>query len=654
MKRAIVGCIAALLLASAAAAQHEGGAATKVPDVPAGPGVIRGEVVNADAAARVGDVEILLYALPSSGTPGLRRARSDASGAFVFEGIANDPSTAYLVGARYAGIPYPGERLSFAAGEIEKRVTVRVGDPTEDVSSAEVVEARLEVAYAGGRVGVSELYSLANSGERTIFIAAPQRGNAKPVFRAQLPQGAEDFSIPLGIQPEGLVRDGDALRFYGPLFPSSWPGPLAKDQGLAFQYTFPATSGRVAIEKTFPSGAQRVVVLAPSKGPGVTVTGAREEKPETLATEGEAPPRRFVVDRVAPGGKVTLAIDVPETRVDPDAVRIEESRIFLELDDAALSVQQEYMLVVSGDMPVVAPAGAALLTLPVPEGATEVRFDRDAFALGLAPDDTTGAVVRGPLPPGETRLQIAYTLPVTDPSGAVSLDLRFGRKLPLLTIYVADTGVRTESERLHRRRPVKTTDRTYIALEAFEIEPSETVHLSLTPFTAPAKLPQWALYAMVALTAGVIVSFVAAPLRTPRRSLSQDDAAETQDAARHEREAVYASLRDLEHDHETAKVSDEDYQNMRGELRDRAAALLRASAGEAGARSEPQASEDHQDAASAGEASARSEPQASEGHQDAPALAPTLFCTACGAAARPGDRFCAKCGARVETREASA
>ena len=138
----------------------------------------------------------------------------------------------------------------------------------------------------------------------------------------------------------------------------------------------------------------------------------------------------------------------------------------------------------------------------MPEGAQEVRFDREAFALGLAPGDDGGAVLRGPLPPGETRLQIAYQLPVADPSGAVALALRFGRTLPLLSIYVADTGLRAESERLHRRRPVKTPDRTYIALEAFQVEPSETVRLALAPLDAAAKLPRAALYAVVALAAG--------------------------------------------------------------------------------------------------------------------------------------------------------
>ena len=635
MRRVLFACIAALGLASAAAAQHDGGN-VDVPDVPSGAGTIRGEVVNADEPTRVGDVEILLYALPSSGTPGLRRGKSDASGRFVFEGVANDPSTAYLVGARYAEIPYPGERLSFAAGETEKQVTVRVGDPTEDASGAAVVESRLEIAYAGGRLGVSELHRLENRGAKTVFVAGPRRSAAKPLFRARLPEGADEFNIPLGIQPEGLIRDGADLRFFGPLYPSSWPGPLAKDQGLAFQYTLPAAAGPFSVEKVFPSGSQRVVVQVANKGPKIRIAGAREEKPEAQPASDEEPVQRFVVDRVAPGGKIVMNVDVPPTRVDPDAVHLEETRVFLELAAAALSGQEEYLLTVSGDMPVVAPPGGALLTLPVAEGAQEVRFDRDAFALGLAPDEAGGAVLRGPLPPGETKLQIAYHLPVTDPSGAVALDLRFGRVLPLLSIYVADTGLNAESDRLHRRRPVKTPDRTYIALEAFQVEPSEAVHLSLAPLGAPAGLPRAALYAVVALAAGLVVSFVAAPLRVPRRSTVTDEASETEEVALHERDAVYAALRDLDHDHETAKISDEDYQAMRGELRARAAALMKAQR------------------ASAAAGGARSEAKPSEVHRDSNAPAAAAFCTACGAPSRPDDRFCAQCGARIEAREARA
>jgi cytochrome c-type biogenesis protein CcmI len=182
-------------------------------------------------------------------------------------------------------------------------------------------------------------------------------------------------------------------------------------------------------------------------------------------------------------------------------------------------------------------------------------------------------------------------------------------------VYVADTGLRTDSERLHRRRPVKTTDRTYVALEAFEVEPSETVQLALTPLGPPPQLPRVALLGAVALAAGLVFAFLAAPLRPDRGAALPD---EVEDTARSEREAVYAALRDLEHDRETGKLADDDYASMRRELRARAAALLRA---------DPQA------AARATESRA-------------PVAAPA--CAACGAAVSATDRFCAQCGARLD------
>lgn len=613
---------AALVIATAARAQHDDPDESKVPDVPSGPARITGAIENPDAPAAVSGIELLLYALPASGTPGLRRAHSDAQGRFAFEGISNDPATAYLIGARYAGIPYPGDRIGFAAGETEKSVTVRIGEPTADAGGVTAVESQLELAWSGGRIGVAELVRFENGGTRTAYVPPDQRATAKPLYRLTLPDGADDFQIPLGIQPEGLVREGNELRFYGPLYPSSWPGPLARDQGLAFHYTIPSGSGPVTVEKRFPSGAQRVAFVAPENGPRLTVDGAREEKPDAVgappADGAKAPPRRLVLDRVAAGGRVAIRVDVPATRVDADAVRLLETRIFLELDDAALQVQEEHMFEVTGDLPVVAPEAAPLLAIPVPDGATDVRFDREAFALGLAPDDAGGALLRGPLPPGQTKLQIAYHLPV-GAAGIATFEKRFGRKLPLLSIYVADTGVRAESDRLHRRRPVKTTDRTYVALEAFEVEPSETVGLTLAPLGPPPQLPRVALLGAVALAAGLVFAFLAAPLRPERGA----PAPYVEDSTRSERDAVYVALRDLEHDRETGKLADEDYASMRRELRARAATLLRADAGAATPRP-----------------------------TETPAAIAADACPACGAPVGASDRFCARCGARLDAADA--
>jgi len=90
------------------------------------------------------------------------------------------------------------------------------------------------------------------------------------------------------------------------------------------------------------------------------------------------------------------------------------------------------------------------------------------------------------------------------------------------------------------------------------------------------------------------------------------------------REALYASIRDLEDDFETGKLSAEDHAALRDELRARAVALAQ-----------------------------REREQA----RVAPAAAPAPVCARCGSGLRTGDRFCAQCGAPVAAppeREASA
>ena len=635
--RGVAALAAALAFAALpAAAQHDAPAPHDVADVPAGPASLRGEVTHADDPSRAAGVEVLLYALPASGSPGLRRTTTDAQGRFAFEHISNDPQVSYLVGARYAGLPFPGTRVAFASGETAQHVAIRIGEATEDLGAVSVAESQIRLNWQGARIGVDEIHRLENRGTRTVYVPAARRGaGAHPIFETRLPAGAEAFGVPLGVAPEGLVHAGDLVRFYGPLYPSGWDAAFGPDQGLSFHYTLPVPAdaahagkaARVEIRKAFPAGARRVVVSAPAGGPELRVAGAREEKaPPKPEGEDGAAERRWIAEDVAPGATLALALELPPTRVAPEALALDETRIFLELDDTALQVREEHHFKVGGELPIVAPQGQPLLQIPLPPEAADLRFDRDAFAWGIAADGQGGIQLDGPLPPGESDLELAYQLPLPRPGEGIAFERRFGRPLPLLSVYIADTGLRTESQRLHRRRPVATTDRTYLHLEAFQVEPGETVHVDLAPLGGASAPPRGAALALVALAAALGVAFLAAPLRGPGPAAAEEGAA-ADDAAWRERDAVYAALRDLEHDHETAKVSDEDYGAMRQELRARAALLIR---------------EEQRGAARA----ARPAPPSS--------LPAPRFCSACGRAVRPGDRFCAQCGVPLGAAEREA
>ena len=617
-----VGAIAAIFAALPAVGQHGDGSLTGIGDVPTGPATIRGVVVHDEDPARAAGVEILLYALPAGGAPGIRRAQSGPDGGFAFEGISNDPQTAYLIGARYQDVPFPGARVGFAAGETEKTgVEIPIGEVSADASSVVVSEAELRLVPRGGQLAVLELHRFRNPGLRTLYAPPATRPTAPPALATRLPTGATGFRVPLGLTPEGLVFENEEVRFYGPVYPSAWDSPGARDQALSFEYTMPASpEGSVDLRKRFPAGAGRVVVLVPADAAAPQIAGAREEAPQE--SDGRSW-RRFVLDAVPRGGELAVALDVPAQRVDPDAVALEEVRIFLELDDAALLVREEHRVVVTGETPVVGRPGEPLLALHLPEDAADLRFDRALFERGLSADDVGGAVFAGPFPPGESSVDVAYHLAIADPDAGVDFARRFDGALPLLSIFVADTGLRFASERLHRRRPIATPDRNFLHLEAFQVEPSEIVRLSLAREQAAATPPRAILYLLVALAAGGAVAFLGVPLGGGRAPERLEDPAE--DVARHDRDAVYGALRDLEHDHETGKVSDSDYASMRQELRARAAALIR------GARTE--------------------QPRVPEARTPDPA------CPACQAPAGATDRFCARCGARIEgasPREVSA
>jgi hypothetical protein len=99
-----------------------------------------------------------------------------------------------------------------------------------------------------------------------------------------------------------------------------------------------------------------------------------------------------------------------------------------------------------------------------------------------------------------------------------------------------------------------------------------------------------------------------------------EEAAPGASAARRERESLIVAIRDLDHDYETGKVAEDDWRALREDLRARAMAYLR----------------EERDAAARG------------GGAAAGAAAPAApACPACAAPARPGDRFCAQCGAAL-------
>jgi hypothetical protein len=247
-----------------------------------------------------------------------------------------------------------------------------------------------------------------------------------------------------------------------------------------------------------------------------------------------------------------------------------------------------------------------LLRVPLPPGASDVRFGSEAPGIEFAPGPDGGVDVLGSLAPGEIPVHIEYRVAVAE--GGARLTRQFGVRVALARVFVEDHGrLAPSAERLHRARPVRTEDLNYLAFEAFDVAAGEAVSLTLGALPPRSGASPAAARAVAAFGALALVFWLLRPVTT--RSAPAPEAAAAPE--RSEREALYDAIRDLDHDFETAKVSAEDHARLRGELRARAAALIAA-------------------------------------QEPAPAVvAEARACASCGAAAQADHRFCASCGAAL-------
>ncbi|TMA32890.1 MAG: zinc ribbon domain-containing protein [Deltaproteobacteria bacterium] len=615
-----------LLLVSAVAFAQQGdphAGRSPAPDVPAGSAVVVGRLVHPTRPEAAANADVLLYALSADGNAGLRQGRTDASGRFRFEGVSNAPDVVYLVGARPGEIPF-GTRFSFKAGEREHSVELALSDPTADTSRATAADLEMRIERGCTHLRVSHRHRIENRGDRVVFVAAPERAGAKPIFEVELPAEAEGFEAVAG--GDGIALDGRRVRFWGPLYPG--------EQTIEFGYGLPLATA--SFETGFPSGAPPISVLAPNGVVAVSSDALRGASDRTVKDQ-----RYAVLHGAATAAGGSLALAITSTAPAASPLRTPRAELWLELDDAALEVDERIEVVADGDGAPITSAAAPLLCLPVPAGAGELRFSSETFAAGLRRDPSGDLAIHGPLPRGSSQLAISYRLPAT--SEGASLAQTFDRALPLLSVLVADNGVFADTTRLHRRSSARVDDRSYLHLEAFSIEPGESIEVGLrrTPPAAPGSRAAPAGFALLAGLAAF--GFLLGPLRARDGARASAEP----EAASLEREAIVRSLEALDEDLETGKLSAEDHAAMRASLRARAAALLLAPQVARSPQGREATAQRGEAERSVGPREGGQASEADQGRAPGPPQPAPKFCSACGAGVRPTDAFCSQCGNKL-------
>jgi hypothetical protein len=143
----------------------------------------------------------------------------------------------------------------------------------------------------------------------------------------------------------------------------------------------------------------------------------------------------------------------------------------------------------------------------------------------------------------------------------------------------------------------------------------------------------------VALLVGTVV-YVARPLflRPSERSPERSTDAHSHAQLTKRRDALYALIRELDADHQTGKINDEDYQALRERYVAEGVNILKQldalSSGDSRAALEARIE--------AQVLALREARSTATGADQEPA---TRFCTQCGHPVDPEDRFCAQCGA---------
>jgi len=118
-----------------------------------------------------------------------------------------------------------------------------------------------------------------------------------------------------------------------------------------------------------------------------------------------------------------------------------------------------------------------------------------------------------------------------------------------------------------------------------------------------------------------------------------------------QREAILIELRDVDFDHETGKMNDDDYKEQRARLTAKGVEILRALDGLKTEEAAPQidaADDEIENLIAIKRGKKIAQPLPSNGKTPQGDAADTLFCTQCGAQAHAHDKFCAKCGAALQ------
>ena len=322
---------------------------------------------------------------------------------------------------------------------------------------------------------------------------------------------------------------------------------------------------------------------------------------------------------------VEIEVPVFDATDRPESIRFEGISTFVDEREGGFWIRESFFCVNTSDRTFIR-RGAGLSTFQVdlPLGARDLQSGGDLLP-GMAQIAPGGLTYLGPIHPGRTMGAVAYFVPEgeilqwdrTLPFSADQIDVHAGAGVPgLVNSRFTPSSQRTEGH-------------PFSSWTGAGFGVGQTVRMSFVGAADGRSGPVFAGWILGGLLAALGLWGTVNPLL--RASRDDAGAAEpgvlepTLERLERERLTLLGAVRDLDQDFEMDKLSNEDYVPLRGELRDRAIAVMK--------RLEELRPSESEELAEA----------------PAPGLDRETWCTQCGRAIRDGDRYCGGCGKLLAT-----
>lgn len=284
-------------------------------------------------------------------------------------------------------------------------------------------------------------------------------------------------------------------------------------------------------------------------------------------------------DITFPGGSVVFREEAPEetrelvfhiydSSTDGTRLVLRKMRWVIEREAGAYRVSQSFVVANPGlNVILRESAQPPLLRVGLAPGHGELETPFGTLPIGAQLRDGL-LELRGPFYPGEREVQLAYDLPETGLD--LSTQIRVPDPLQMLEVFVRDFGIRVDAGPLHPARPTREGDVIYQRYLGFDLAAGTRIPFRVEALPPRAPTAAWAEMLAAALAAAGLLYFVGRPIgRAEPHPAASEESAETS-----EREALITALSDLEHDFETGKLSSEDRERLRQDLRREAVRAL--------------------------------------------------------------------------------